>query len=137
MSHQILSGHTNFESAYLVNDYPYGRTLRCRRKCWIETATKGAKKGQMRFVTCTTNPKKQGEVWNKPHAGQYNHFLLMYLDSETGYVQTAGVDIYSLCEVEEFKAKWYELMTPEQRILFEKVEQQSRRLNSISWKITS
>lgn len=137
MPHQILSAHTSFESAFLVEDYPYGRTLRCQRKCWIETAFKGAKVGQMRFVACTTNPKNPGKTWNKPHASQYSDFLIMYLDSETGYVQTAGVNISCWSEVEKFKALWYEMLTPEQRTCFDKVEQRARQLNSITWTISS
>ena len=137
MSHQVLSKHNSFESAFLVEDYPYGRTLRCQRKCWIETASKGAKIGQMRFVSCTTNPKSPGKTWNKPHAGQYIDFLIMYLDAETGYVQTAGVDISSLSGIEKFKAQWYEILVPEQRTCFDIVEQRARQLNSITWKISS
>lgn len=137
MSHQILSGHTSFESAFLVEDYPYGRTLRCKRKCWIETASKGSKIGQMRLVTCTTNPKIAGEIWNKPHAGQYSDFLIMYLDAQTGYIETDAVNINSLSRVEKFKAQWYEMLTPEQRTCFDKVETRARQLNLLSWKISS
>lgn len=87
---QILTGHVDQESAYLVDDYPYGRELRCKIRYWIETATKGAKKGQQRFVRQTTNPKKAGDPWNKPHPGQYDLMVFLYLD-DIGHVQHIGV----------------------------------------------
>ncbi|WP_336160028.1 hypothetical protein [Amycolatopsis sp. VC5-11] len=77
----VLNGHTGPDNAYLIDDYPYGRRLRCKRRTWVETATKGRYAGQQRFVSQTTNPK-QGGAWNKPHAGTYALLVVMYLDSE-------------------------------------------------------
>src|SRR3569832_923068 len=81
----VLSGHTSLETAYLQEDYPYGRTLRCQRKVWIETATKGSAKGKMRFVHQTSNPKRTTLSWNKPHADQYRDFVLMYVNPENDH----------------------------------------------------
>ena len=58
----VLHGHTAPQTAFLVNDYPYGFRLHCKMRWWIETADKGAKKGQQRVMTQTTNPKRPGEV---------------------------------------------------------------------------
>jgi hypothetical protein len=77
---RVLNGHINQDTAFLVDDYPYGRTLRCRRRTWIDTASTGKRKGWQRFVSQTTNPKQAGEVWNKPHASVYDPFIVMYLD---------------------------------------------------------
>jgi hypothetical protein len=85
----VLHGHTSEETAYLVDDYPYGYRLRCKIRYWIETATKGAAKGQSRFMSQTTNPKQPGEVWNKPKASTYTPFAVMYLDTDN-HVQWAG-----------------------------------------------
>lgn len=87
---QILTGRVDQESAYLVDDYPYGRILRCKIRYWIETAVKGAKKGQQRFVYQTTNPKRPGDPWNKPHPGQYDLMVFLYLD-DIEHVQHIGV----------------------------------------------
>ncbi len=47
-----LYGHSSPDTAYLVADYPYGRTVRCRIRYWIETsATKG-----FRFVSQRETP---------------------------------------------------------------------------------
>ena len=57
---EILKGHTSPETAYLVRDYPYGYTLRCQIRYWLEH-----KPGKgVRFVSQTTNPKRPGIVWN-------------------------------------------------------------------------
>jgi hypothetical protein len=86
-----LYGHTSPETAYVVNDYPYGFKLRCVIRYWIE---KKAGKG-FRFCSQTTNPKRPGTVWNKPKCSTY--VLLganMYLDLD-GYVQWLSVTEYS------------------------------------------
>jgi hypothetical protein len=88
---QLLSGHTSPETAYLVEDYPYGFRLRCKIRYWLEYK---AKKG-FRFVSQTTNPKRPGEVWNKPKASTYAMFGgAMFLD-ENGHVQWSGLSAYS------------------------------------------
>src|SRR5215475_9411123 len=87
---EILKGHTSPETAYLVDDYPYGYTLRCKIRYWLEF-----KPGKgFRFVSQTTNPKK-GHVWNKPKASTYCRFGgCMFLD-EKGHVHWAGLSEYS------------------------------------------
>ena len=76
MHKSTLSGHVSPETAYTVEDYPYGFRLRCTIRYWIET-----KKGYgQRLVSQTTNPKRPGEVWNKPKAGTYAPIMVMILD---------------------------------------------------------
>jgi hypothetical protein len=87
---KLLSGHISPESAYLVEDYPYGFRLRCKIRYWIEFK---AKKG-FRFVSQTTNPKRPGEVWNKPKASTYSMLGgAMFLD-ENEHVQFSGLNEY-------------------------------------------
>lgn len=88
---QLLSGHISPESAYVVEDYPYGFRLRCKIRYWLEFKPK---KG-FRFVSQTSNPKVAGLVWNKPKASTYAMFGgAMYLD-ENGHVQFAALGEYS------------------------------------------
>lgn len=84
-----LYGHTSQETAYMINDYPYGRTLRCRRRVWIEfSQTHG-----YRFVSQTEHPTRK--VWNKPHASTYvDVAACMFLD-EQGHVAWEAVTAYS------------------------------------------
>ena len=87
---QLLSGHVSPETAYVVDDYPYGFRLRCKIRYWLEFK---AKKG-FRFVSQTTNPKR-GNVWNKPKASTYSMFGgAMFLNDE-GHVDWSGLNEYS------------------------------------------
>lgn len=74
----LLSGHTSEETAYVVDDYPYGFRLRCKIRYWIETSPK---KGS-RFCSQTTNPKAIGEKWNKAKKGVYSDIIAMYLNED-------------------------------------------------------
>ncbi len=56
------------DGLYSSSDYPYGFTLRCQKKVWIET---DPKHGQ-RIVEMTSNPKRPGLVWNKPKKSTYD-----------------------------------------------------------------
>jgi hypothetical protein len=88
---KILSGHTSPETAYVVEDYPYGFRLRCKIRYWIEFKPKNG----FRFVSQTTNPKKAGEVWNKPKASTYYRFGgAMFLD-ENEHVHFTGLSEFS------------------------------------------
>jgi hypothetical protein len=83
-----LYGHTDEQSAYLVQDYPYG-SMRCRIRYWLENTPK---KG-FRFVSQTENPKTLR--WNAPKKSTYVKFAgCMYLD-EKDHVQWDGVSEYT------------------------------------------
>ena len=105
---QVLTGHESPETAYVVDDYPYGFKLRCKIRYWIET--KG-KNGQ-RMMTQTTNPKAAGERWNKPKASTYSDLRVLYIEDETGHVQGAALSIeYDADKLEDFVAKYGEALT--------------------------
>lgn len=91
----VLSGHVSPETAYLVNDYPYGYTLRCKIRYWLEY-----KPGKgMRFASQTTNPKRPGTVWNKPKASTYqSRGGVMLLNPENGHVSWTGLGDYDNVE---------------------------------------
>lgn len=114
---QLLSGHVSPETAYLVEDYPYGFRLRCKIRYWLEYK---AKKG-FRFVSQTTNPKRPGEVWNKPKASTYSEFGgAMYLD-DNGHVQFAGLSQYSSgAEAKAFQETYGEAVPEVGRTLLNK-----------------
>lgn len=88
---KVLSGHTSQETAFLVEDYPYGR-LRCKIRYWLERKeTKG-----FRFVSQTENPKNGR--WNAPKMGTYVDLCAnMYID-EKGHCTWACVTSYSDAE---------------------------------------
>lgn len=87
----IMSGHVSPETAYVVDNYPYGFRLKCRIRYWLEYTPK---KG-VRMWSQTTNPKRPGWIWNKPKASIYSRFGgCMYLD-EQEHVQFAGLTEYT------------------------------------------
>lgn len=87
----ILKGHLSPATAFVVNDYPYGYTLRCKIRYWLEHSTRHG----VRLVSQTTNPKRPGEVWNKPKASTYSRFGgCMFLDHQN-HVQWSGLSEYS------------------------------------------
>lgn len=77
----VLRGHVSEDTAYVVDDYPYGFTLRCRIRYWLHAADRGTHKGQVRFMSQTTNPKQDGHPWNKPKASTYYLWAVMILDA--------------------------------------------------------
>lgn len=86
-----LYGHTSPQTAYVVDDYPYGFKLRTKIRYWIES---NPSKGY-RFVSQTMDPKKPGEVWNKPKASTYSTIAgELYLD-EKDHVQWSGITPYT------------------------------------------
>ncbi len=87
---QLLTGHVSPETAYLVEDYPYGFRLRCRIRYWLEFNPKHG----FRLWSQTSNPKRGG-VWNKAKASTYMRFGgAMYLNEE-GHVTWSGLSEYS------------------------------------------
>lgn len=76
---QYIYGHVSPETAYVVNDYPYGFRLRTSIRYWIETTGHGD-----RFVSQTLNPKTG--VWNTPKKSTYNEVDVMFLNEE-GHVK--------------------------------------------------
>jgi hypothetical protein len=95
---QVLKGHTNIETAYVVNDYPYGYRLRCKIRYWLEYA-----KGRgFRLCSQTTNPKVAGEVWNTPKKSTYSMLGVMGLD-EQGHVTWKGCSMYEFDKLTDFE----------------------------------
>ena len=89
--------HISAETAYCVNEYPYGFRLKCTMRYWIEFKPK---KG-FRLWMQSSNPKRPG-TWNKPKTGTYSLFgAALYLDPE-GNVKCAGLSEYA--NVEECEA---------------------------------
>ncbi len=100
---QFLYDHTSPETAYVINDYPYGFRLRCKIRYWMEYKPK---KG-FRLVSQTSNPKCHGLVWNNPKAATYCKFGgAMYLNDD-GRVGWVGLTEYSSgAEANEWREKY-------------------------------
>lgn len=81
---ETLSGHISEESAFVVDDYPYGFHARTQIRYWIETTKHG-----QRFVSQTLNPKTG--AWNKPKAGTYGEIKVMIRNPINGYISNASL----------------------------------------------
>ena len=84
---KTLFGYNSPATAFQIDDYPYGFSLRCKIRYWIEYK----KNKGFRFCHQTTNPKK-GDAWNKPKYSTYSDWMVLIQDTETGYIsfKTAG-----------------------------------------------
>lgn len=71
-----IYGHTNQETAKVVENYPWGFRLRTTIRYWIET--KVAKNGGQRFASQTINPKTG--LWCAPKYSTYSPIMIMFLD---------------------------------------------------------
>lgn len=90
----LILGCVDETTAYVVDDYPYGR-LRTQIRYWIESKPKFGD----RFMAQTLNPKTGR--WNKPKAGTYSPLLVMHLaEQEDGrmFVKTAGLGLWHSTE---------------------------------------
>ena len=109
---KILTGHTSPETAYVVEDYPYGFRLRCRIRYWLEHKPRRG----FRLVSQTTNPKKLGSPWNKPKASTYCQFGVMFLNEED-HVKWSGTSAAytTAAELMKWAATWGEGLPEEHR----------------------
>ena len=89
---QILRGHDSQDTAYLVEDYPYGFKLRCKIRYWLEH---NPKRGT-RLWSQTSNPKVGG--WNKPKASTYSPVAGCMILNEEGHVTWSGLGYYDSTE---------------------------------------
>lgn len=93
------------ETSYVVDDYPYGFTLRTQIRYWVERRDKFGE----RFCSQTLNPKTG--KWNAPKKANYYPVVIMYEDDETpnelGYVKYDALSNYSSNEeIEAFWDRW-------------------------------
>ena len=97
--YEIIKGCVSEETAYVVDDYPYGFRLRTKIRYWIETTKNGD-----RFVSQTLNPKTG--FWNKPKKSTYDAVMVMRKDNSNGYINYFGLwKSAGLEELDKFMAK--------------------------------
>ena len=130
---QPLTGHTSPETAYVVEDYPYGFRLRCRMRHWLEHRPGHG----FRHVTQTSNPKRPGLAWNAPKAGTYAPALVLALD-EQGPVGTYGVGRFSTPdEIDAFERAFAAALTDEHRAALRYLRARHRAGQRVTWTATS
>lgn len=110
MKQPIAQVHTSPETAYIIEDYPFGFRLRCKMRVWIESD----KKKGMRVVRQTTDPRKAGEFWNAPKKSTYDTLKVLYIDSDTGHIESAGWNSNYSSGNMEFLADFGDVLTEKQ-----------------------
>lgn len=126
----VLHGHDSQETAYVVDDYPYGRTLRCRIRYWIET-----KQGHGQRVMSQTSNPKVGNTWsNKPKGSTYCDMMILYQD-DNGHIKGDGI---SATSGPDAFVRWTLLgftdqLDEAQRKRLDAIRYASRKLNPNCW----
>lgn len=124
---KVLSGHYSAETAKVVEDYPYGFRLRCKKRYWLEINSKGT-----RLHGQTTNPKKVGEPWNKPQVPSTYSLVGVMCEvdesdianggakpEEIGHVYWTGLSAYDISKARAFLDTYREGLTEAQVSLVE------------------
>jgi hypothetical protein len=114
---KTLNGHVSMETAYLVEDYPFGFRLRCKIRYWLEHNPKLG----TRLWSQTSNPKKYTEApegyiptWNKPRSTTYAKIAGCMFLNEEGHVTWSGLTYYSGSrEAEDWLNKFRQGIPPE------------------------
>lgn len=83
-----LTGHNSFETAYKIENYPWGFKLRTTQFVWVETLPK---KGD-RIIRQTIDPRT-GELC-AAKASTFSPIKWLFID-ENGHVQSTGLNIYT------------------------------------------
>ena len=132
----LLKDYDSEVNSYLVNDYPYGFSLRCKIRYWLEYSEKLG----YRFCSQTSNPKKN-DIWNKPKKSTYSNIsACMFLDGDN-YVTYTGLTNYSnLKECLLWKELYYEGLSDvgKQRLdewIKTKTIYEEKIANGIPWQI--
>lgn len=104
---EILKEQPNENNPVIVDNYPYGYTLRTQIKYWVETTKNG-----QRFISQTLNPKTK--LWNKPKKSTYSQIILVGLNEEK-HITYTSLSLYSLSESLEFKQKYESFLSDYQK----------------------
>lgn len=128
---KYLYGYDSMENAYVVENYPWGFSLRTKIRYWVETNDK--KNGGQRFCSQTVNPKTG--VWCAPKKGIYHGVVIMFLD-ENEHVKFIAThpydtleDLLSLEEKHKDNLTDYQLKSLRIQCNFQRV------MSKVTWKI--
>jgi hypothetical protein len=132
---KILHGHTSPETAFVVDNYPYGYKLRCKIRYWIEKASKGKGKGQYRFCSQTLNPKTK--KWNAPKYSIYSTFMIMGIE-DNGYITHKTLTPYDNQEtINKFLTENKDELSESERDLINKLLDTKKQVENLIFKISA
>jgi hypothetical protein len=125
---EVFNSAVDEKTAVVASDYPYGFSLRCKARFWVETT---AGKGQ-RFVKQTTNPRLPGEQWNKPKKSTYSAIVILHKNALGHVVASTLSDKASEAEVKRFVSTFGESNFNDgyRKSALKKLEQQRKHMTS-------
>jgi hypothetical protein len=111
MKLHALHGHTTPETAFVVEDYPIGRS-HCRKRYWLERTPHGE-----RLITQMTNPWAQG-AWGRLKASSYQKRIGLAIDPFTGRVEMHILGVgASEDAAREFESTWPVDIQPREEVM--------------------
>lgn len=126
----LMFGHTSEETAFVVDDYPYGRRIRTQIRYWIETTKHGD-----RMCSQTLNPKTGR--WNKPKKSTYSPVGFLFREPDTGYIRWVGLRIHADADT---LAEWMPVVkehgTSLQRAQFAHIAALSKVYAKVTWTVS-
>lgn len=126
-----LYNHTSEETAYIVEDYPWGFRLRTTIRYWIESK-EGAKGGQ-RFVSQTIDPRTGR--WCKPKKSTYKSLCVMFLD-ENEHVRYEALSYNDYQEwIDKFKTRHSEHLNEFQQSKLCEIEAYTEVMKHVKFKV--
>jgi len=125
----ILKNQPTMDNPYIIEDYPYGFTLRTQMRVWIETTKRG-----QRIARQTLNPKT--DKWNNPKKSTYTNVMLAGINEE-GHLKTTGVGMYSSKKAAIFLEKYQEFLTDYQKTELTNMIKMLEVYDQVEWKCTA
>jgi N12 class adenine-specific DNA methylase/superfamily I DNA/RNA helicase len=126
----VLHGHVSEDTAAEVPGYPYG-SLRCTMRYWLETD----RRGQVRRVHQTTNPKRPGEPRNKPHRDTYSSWAVLYR-AANGHVELHATGYWGPSPALDARIRLdgtYDQLDDDERAAYDKHVARSLNGNTRGW----
>lgn len=125
-----MFGHVDEDTAFVVDDYPYGYTARTQIRYWIETSPRHGD----RFVSQTVNPKTGR--WNKPKKSTYAPVGVMFAEPATGHIKWAALNVWPKEEWRDhFLAVAGDKLSKHQRAQVAHLIGLERAFKDVEWKI--
>lgn len=127
-------------NANITPDYPDGFQYRCKRADWIETATKGAGRGEFRWAHATSDERhSRPDYWRKPKTSMYVVVLVLYLVDDVSAENHGHIERDSLhwtespVKFDAFFDMWGDQFDDQQRAMFETGKAIARKYSRREW----
>jgi len=127
MTLRILEKQPTEQEPFLVDNYPYGYTLKTKIRYWVETTRNG-----QRFVSQTLNPKTN--IWNNPKKSTYSQIILIGLN-EQEHITYTNLSLYSLKEALEFRDRYLNYLSDYQKTELKNIIKMSEVFDKVEYKI--